>query len=172
MLTTTNEEAPLKGVIMNRLIDRDIEYLRQAIRLAQEAQQVGNLPIGAVISLNGKIVAEGKNSIWVPKLNRVRHAEIEALESVPPELWARASEMTLYTTLEPCLMCLGAILVHRIGRVVFGSSDSRGGASCVFGHMPPAFEKLAQTLEWVGPALPQECDELNEAVFAMLEERR
>ena len=148
------------------------EPLHQAIRLAQEAQQVGNLPIGAVITLDGEVVAEGKNSIWIPELNPGRHAEIEALEAVPLELWVRAREMTLYTTLEPCLMCMSTILVHRIGRVVFGSRDSRAGASYVFGHMPPAFERLSQTLEYIGPALPQECDELNEGVFAMLEERK
>lgn len=79
--------------------------------------------------------------------------------------------MTLYTTLEPCLMCTGTILVQRIGRVVFGSRDSRGGATCVFGRMPPGFERLLQAQEWVGPALSQECDELAETVLAMLEER-
>ena len=151
-------------------MDRDVEYMRHAIRLAKEAQQVGNLPIGAVITLDGEVVAEGRNSILVPKLSPSRHAEIEALEAILPELWVRAREMMLYTTLEPCLMCVGAILAHRIGRVVFGSSDSRGGASCVFGHMPPVFEERLQDLEWVGPALPQECDELRETAFAMLDE--
>lgn len=150
-------------------MDKDMEYLRAAIRLAGEAQQAGNLPIGAVITLDGQVVARGKNSIWVPQLNPGRHAEIEALRVVPPQLWARASEMTLYTTLEPCVMCMGTILIHRIGRVVFGSHDSRGGASCVFGHMPPAFEGLSQDVEWVGPALPQECGELNEIIYQLLD---
>jgi len=81
-------------------MDVDLEYLHRAIRLAREAGRVGNLPVGAVISLDGEVVAEGKNSIWVPKLSPSRHAEIEALEAVPPELLrARAEEMTLYTTL-------------------------------------------------------------------------
>jgi tRNA(Arg) A34 adenosine deaminase TadA len=66
------------------------------------------------------------------------------------------------------MMCLGAILAHRVGRVVFGSSDNHGGASPMFGHMPPAFAQRLQFLEWVGPALPEECDELREAVFAIL----
>jgi tRNA(adenine34) deaminase len=79
--------------------------------------------------------------------------------------------MTLYTTLEPCLMCMSTILVHRIGRVVFGSTDSRGGASYVFGHMAPSFERLFESLEWVGPVLPQECDELNETIYAILAKR-
>lgn len=152
-------------------MDRDVEYLRQAIRLAKEAQQVGNLPIGAVITLDGKVVAEGKNSIWVPEFSPSRHAEIEALDAVPSELWEKRRAMTLYTTLEPCLMCMSTILVHRMGRVVFGSADSRGGASYVFGHMSPSFERLFETLEWVGPALLQECDELNETVYAILAKR-
>jgi tRNA(adenine34) deaminase len=152
-------------------MDRDLEHLRHAVHLAHEARRVGNLPVGAVITLDGEVIAEGMNSIWVPTINPSRHAEIEALDAVPAELWARRWEMTLYTTLEPCLMCLGTILVQRIDRVVFGSNDSRGGASCVFGHMPPAFERLFAALEWVGPALPEECDELAEAVLAILDER-
>ena len=78
--------------------------------------------------------------------------------------------MTLYTTLEPCLMCMGAILIHRVGRVVFGSGDSRGGASHVFGHLPPVFAERLQAMEWIGPALPAECDELFETVLALLAE--
>jgi tRNA(adenine34) deaminase len=76
-------------------MDQDLGYLRQAIRLAREAQRAGNLPVGAVISLNGEVAAEGKNAIWVPKISPSRHAELEALEAVPPELWSRAGEMTL-----------------------------------------------------------------------------
>jgi tRNA(adenine34) deaminase len=150
-------------------MNRDLDCLRHAIRLAREAQRAGNLPVGAVISLDGEVVGEGRNTIWTPKHKPNRHAEIEALEAVPSGLWERAREMTLYTTLEPCLMCVGAILVYRVGRVVFGSSDSHGGASCVFGHMPPAFEKLLEGLEWTGPALPEECDELRDEVLALVE---
>lgn len=150
--------------------NKDLEFMHHAIRLAREAQGDGNLPVGTVISLNGEVVAEGKNSIWMPKLSPGRHAEIEALAVVPPELRVRAGAMTLYTTLEPCLMCAGAILLHRIGRVVFGSSDNRGGASYSFGRLPPAFDRLFQAGTWVGPILPEECDALNELVCALLVE--
>jgi tRNA(adenine34) deaminase len=64
--------------------------------------------------LDGRIIAEGKNAIWFPKFNPNRHAEIEALRNVPEELWKYSRNMTLYTTLEPCLMCTGAILLHHI----------------------------------------------------------
>jgi tRNA(adenine34) deaminase len=153
-------------------MDRDLEHLHHAIRLAREARQMGNLPIGAVVVLDGEVVAEGKNTIWAPVLAPNRHAEIEALEALPPGLRRQTGEMTLYTTLEPCLMCLGAILVHHVGRVVFGAIDPRGGASCVLGHMPPAFESIFESVEWIGPALPEACGELSAEVAALLAERK
>jgi tRNA(adenine34) deaminase len=150
----------------------DLDYLHRAVQLACDARQMGNLPIGAVITLDGEIVAEGKNTIWAPVLAPNRHAEIEALEALPPGLRARAGEMTLYTTLEPCLMCLGAILVYHIGRVVFGAYDHRGGCSCVLDYMPPAFERIFADVEWIGPAFPQVCDELSQEVAALVIERQ
>ena len=150
----------------------DVTHLRQAIRLAHQAEQLGNLPIGSVITLDGTVIAEGKNSIWAPVLNPGRHAEIEAMAAMPIALWTRSNEMTLYTTLEPCMMCMSTILIHHIGRIVFGSTDVRGGASVTLGHMPPAFENILTETELIGPALPQECDVFNERVAARLEERR
>ncbi len=150
----------------------DITQLRRAIRLARQAEELGNLPIGSVITLDGDVIAEGKNSIWVPVLNPGRHAEIEAMAAVPLVLWKRSSEMTLYTTLEPCMMCMSTILVHHIGRIVFGSNDIRGGATVTLGQLPPAFENILTETELIGPALPEECDVLNERVASLLEERR
>lgn len=142
-------------------------FMRRAIELANLAEQEGNLPIGAVIVLDGRIVAEGRNSIWVPRFDATRHAEMEALRAVPQELWPRSEEMSLYTTLEPCLMCFSSILLHRIGRVVLGSSDAYGGASPALQHLPPFFqERLAET-EWVGPLMPAECDPLHERLLAL-----
>jgi len=138
----------------------DILFLRQAITLASQAEKDGNLPIGAVITLDGRVIASGRNSIWSPKLRLDCHAEMEALRSVPVDARGRFSEMTLYTTLEPCLMCAGAILLHRIGRVVFGASDGYGGATTTFGRMPPFFQEALTGTQWIGPLLPDECDRL------------
>lgn len=149
----------------------DISCIQEAVRLALKAEERGNLPIGAVISLDGQIIAEGKNAIWWPELSLTRHAEMEALGNVPKDLWARSGEMTLYTTLEPCLMCLGAILLHRIGRVIFGSSDGYGGAGMVIGQLPPYFEEQVAKTEWIGPAGPQECDPLYKRLTAMERKR-
>lgn len=80
--------------------------------------------------------------------------------------------MTLYTTLEPCVMCTGAILLHHIGQVMYGSSDDYGGAGLIIGHMPPYFEDEASQMEWMGPAYPDECDKLFERVMKLVEKKR
>ena len=152
--------------------ESDVSFFTQAIRLAGEAEKRNNLPIGAVVSFEGNIIAEGQNAIWYPKYNQNRHAEIEALRNVPDHLWESSRDLTLYTTLEPCLMCLGAILLHNIGRVMYGSSDYYGGASQVIGQMPAAFEERISRTEWVGPVYPSECDQLFERVMVLVEKRR
>jgi len=148
-------------------LEFDLSCIRKAIQLALQAEQEENLPIGAVISLDGAIVAEGKNAIWFPKLNLRHHAEMEALGNIPPTLLGRAPEMTLYTTLEPCLMCMGAILLHQIGRVVYGSSDGYGGALTVFGHLPSFFEEQRSKMTLQGPVYPEECDLLYARMTAL-----
>ena len=150
----------------------DTSSFQRAIQLALEAEKAGNLPIGAVISLDGMIVAEGKNAIWYPTYNPDRHAEIEALRNVPENLWKSSRDMTLYTTLEPCLMCVGAIILHHIGCVMFGAADDYWGASLVFGHTPTYFEDELSRIEWIGPAYAEECDTLFERVMKLVMERR
>lgn len=150
----------------------DTSSFQRAIQLALEAEEDGNLPIGAVISLDGDIIAEGKNAIWHPQYDPNRHAEIEALRNVPGNLWKSSRNMTLYSTLEPCLMCVGAILLHHLGRAMYGSADDYGGASQVFGHAPTYFEEELSRIEWVGPAYAEECDKLFLRVMQLVMERR
>ena len=145
----------------------DIHFLRQAIELALQAEEEGNLPVGVVISLHGKVVAEGQSRIFAPKIDLTRHAEMEALKALPQDLWKTPKELCLYTTLEPCLMCLGAILLSGIDRVVFGSTDSYGGAECVRPNLPQFFRERFEALEWVGPILPEECDPLHQRLLEM-----
>ena len=153
-------------------MSQDHKFMRRAIRLALLAEQEGNLPVGAVITLAGEVVAEGRSAIWIPKFDATRHAEMEALRAVPTELWISSGEMSLYTTLEPCLMCCGSILLHRVGRVIFGSSDSYGGASTVLSHLPPFFQERIEHTQWLGPILPAECDPLHKRLQALEEARR
>jgi tRNA(adenine34) deaminase len=148
------------------------QFMHRAIELALLAEREGNLPVGAVITLDGQGVAEGRSAIWIPKLDATRHAEIEALRAIRPELWVSSDEMTLYTTLEPCLMCLGAILLHRIGAVVFGSSDSYGGAGPVLSRLPPYFREQMEHTQWLGPIMPGQCDPLHKRLLALEEARK
>ena len=141
----------------------DVFYLQRAVQLALEAEAAGNLPVGAVLTLDGEVIAEAGNRVLKPHYHPGRHAEIEALGRVPAPLWPRAREMTCYTTLEPCVMCTGALLLHGIGRVVFGAEDKEGGGGQrTLAHLPAYYEKGAGVPLWHGPLLADICDALYE----------
>ncbi|HVF92197.1 MAG TPA: nucleoside deaminase [Blastocatellia bacterium] len=142
----------------------DLEYVNRAVRLATEAELQGNLPIGAVIALEGEVIAEAGNSVLSPQYHPGRHAEMEALARVPASLWPRCREMTCYTTLEPCVMCMGAILLHGIGRVVFGAADVDGGAGVMLSRLPAYYANGAGVPVWIGPVIPEVCDPLYDRV--------
>lgn len=138
----------------------DNKYISRAIRIALDTEKRGNLPVGAVVVLDGAVIAEGGSSILVPVYHPGRHAETEALRNVPPELWPRSREMTCYSTLEPCVMCFGALLLHGVGRIVFGAEDKEGGATALLGHLPRYYAGGVGVPEWIGPVAAEECDEL------------
>ena len=140
----------------------DKELMRKAIELALLAEQEGNLPVGALITLKSEVIAEGQSAVFVPEFDATRHAEMEAIRAVPKNLLKFSSEMSLYTTLEPCLMCFSAIHLHGIGRVVFGAGDDYGGPGPVLGHLPEFFRERQSAAAWVGPILPEECNPLRE----------
>jgi len=143
----------------------DIFFMNRAIELALIAEKEGNLPVGSLITLEGKIVAEGGSKVYIPRHDLTRHAEMEAIRALPPELWKDPSKLCIYTTLEPCLMCLGAILLHGIGRVVIGTGDHYGGADVIRDKLPPFFKERFKQLEWVTPLMPDECDPLHQRLL-------
>lgn len=145
----------------------NIHHLQRAIECALQAEQKGNLPIGAVIVLDDTVIAEGGSEIFEPVFHPGRHAEMEALSRVAPELWMRRREMTCYTTLEPCVMCFGALLLHGVGRVVFGASDVLGGAGTMRAHLPAYYAGGVGVPDWIGPVLPGVC----EALYARAKDR-
>ena len=106
----------------------DLYFMDQALELAKEAAEEGEVPVGCVIVRNGEIVGRGRNRRERAK-TALGHAEIEAIAEANRNLggW-RLWECTLYVTLEPCPMCAGAIVNARIPRVVYGASDSKCGA--------------------------------------------
>lgn len=149
---------------------KDALFMHRAIEVALKAERAGNPPVGALITLSDEVVAEGGAALLIPRFDGTRHAEMEALRAVPAELWPSSSRMSIYTTLEPCLMCFASILIHGIGRIVFGASDNHGGAGCVRSHLPPYFRKRSAQTKWLGPSMPVECNPLYARLLAMLEE--
>ena len=106
----------------------DLYFMDEALKLAQEAADAGEVPVGCVITLDDRIVGRGRNRREEEK-NALCHAEIEAISDACRTLggW-RLWQCTLYVTLEPCPMCAGAIINARIPRVVYGASDAKFGA--------------------------------------------
>ena len=104
------------------------EFMREAIKLANEAAKEGEVPVGAVIVKEGKIIAKGKNE-REKKQNALSHAEIEAINNACNALGSwRLDGCELYVTLEPCPMCAGAIINSRIKTLIFGAYDSKMGS--------------------------------------------
>ena len=106
----------------------DRNYMEQALALAREAAQEGEVPVGCIIVQGDEIVGQGRNRREHTK-SALSHAEIEAIAQANQRLggW-RLWQCTMYVTLEPCPMCAGAILNARIPRVVYGASDRKFGA--------------------------------------------
>ena len=106
----------------------DREYMKLALAAAQEAADKGEVPVGAIIVAAGKVVGRGYNC-REERQNPLGHAELMAIQEAAKLLrvW-RLEECDIYVTLEPCLMCTGAILQARFRRLVFGSLDPKAGA--------------------------------------------
>ena len=107
----------------------DAYFMREALREARQAFAGDEVPVGAVIAHEGRIIARASNQVELLK-DATAHAEMLALTQAQSALgdW-RLNECTLYVTKEPCPMCAGALVQARMGRVVFGVSDPKGGAA-------------------------------------------
>jgi tRNA(adenine34) deaminase len=106
----------------------DVDFMRRALELAQRAALDEEVPVGAVLMLQGKVIGEGWNRPIVGH-DPTAHAEIMAMRAAAQHLRNyRLGGTTLYVTLEPCPMCMGAVLNARISRVVFGAWDPKAGA--------------------------------------------
>lgn len=103
----------------------DESFMRRALELAQRAQEEGEVPVGCVVVQDGRVIGEGWNRP-IAASDPTAHAEIQALRAAASALGNyRLTGATLYVTLEPCEMCLGAMFHARIGRAVFGATDPK-----------------------------------------------
>ena len=143
----------------------DEHFMGLALDLAREAGAVGEVPVGALIVLEGEVVGRGCNQP-IGRHDPTAHAEVMALRDAAARLGNyRLPGCTLYVTLEPCAMCAGAIMHARIERVVFGASDPKTG---VAGSVIDLFAepRLNHHAAVVGGVLAQECGSLLSSFFA------
>jgi tRNA(adenine34) deaminase len=142
----------------------DDEFMREALQLADTARSAGEVPVGAVVVHDGRIVGRGFNAP-ISGHDPTAHAEIQALRNAASALGNyRLTDCSLYVTLEPCLMCSGAIMHARIARLVFGASDPKTGAC---GSVINAFaeQRLNHHTTVQGGVLADECGGLLSAFF-------
>ncbi len=139
--------------------------MREALALARDAWAAGEVPVGAVVVRNGEIVGRGFNAP-ISRHDPSAHAEIMALRDAAGNLGNyRLPGCVLYVTLEPCVMCVGAIFHARIERVVYGASDLKTGACGSIIDLP-AETRLNHHAEVVGGILADECGGLLSDFFA------
>lgn len=143
----------------------DEDWMRHALRLAERAWQQGEVPVGAVVVREGVLLAEGWNqpiSLHDPSA----HAEMLALRQAGQAVGNyRLPATTLYVTLEPCLMCVGAMLHARVQRVVFGAYDPKTGAAGSAFNLLQDPRHYHKVLEVRGGVLQEECAALLQAFF-------
>ena len=145
-------------------------YMEEALTLAREAADAGEVPVGCVIVRNGQIVGRGRNR-REEKHATASHAEMEAIAQANETLgtW-RLDECELYVTLEPCPMCAGAILNARIRRVWYGARDAAMGACG--GVVNLFMEEFPNRPALVGGILEEECRQVLADFFAALREQK
>jgi tRNA(adenine34) deaminase len=145
-------------------MNTDEAFMREALMLAREAAAYDEVPVGAVVVFNGEIIGRGFNSP-VRISDPTAHAEILALREAGATMRNyRLEAATLYATLEPCVMCAGALVAARVKRVVFGARDLRfGGVRSKF-HLADS-ELLNHRVDIVEGVLAAECVELVKSFF-------
>ena len=143
----------------------DEDFMRAALELAREAEQSGEVPVGAVVVMDGEIIGRGSNAP-IGRHDPSAHAEMLALRDAAQRVGTyRLVGCELFVTLEPCLMCVGAMFHARIARVVYGASDSKTGAA---GSVLNLFEeqRLNHHAEVLGGVLAEECGAILSQFFA------
>ena len=146
-------------------IQQHQQYMRHAFSLAEDAKEAGEIPIGAVVVKNSRIVGRGYNQTEMLK-DATAHAEMIAVSAASSTLNNKYLEgCTLYVTLEPCPMCAGGLVWSKIDRIVFGASDAKAGA-CGSIFNIASNNKLNHNIEIIQGVLEQDCEWILKEFFA------
>ena len=151
------EQEPLTEITMEQsATEEDVMWMRHALTLADKAESIGEVPVGACVVLNGELIGEGFNTP-ITDNDPSAHAELRAVKEAAAAVQNyRLIDATLYVTLEPCSMCAGMLVHARVKRVVFGAKDAKTGAAGSVMNLlqHPA---LNHQLEVVSGVLADEC---------------
>jgi len=125
-------------------MNNDIKFMKKALQCASIALNRGDFPVGCVITYQNRIISTGERTGSGNQLsNELDHAEINALRKFSDDktlMHIKSDQLTLYSTLEPCLMCFGAILIHKIPRIVYAFEDVMGGGTSLDqSALPPLY---------------------------------
>jgi len=143
----------------------DEDWMRHALALAERAAAQGEVPVGAVLIRDGAIVGEGFNQPITDR-DPSAHAEIVALRDAGQRLGNyRLPGTALYVTLEPCVMCAGALVHARVARVLFGAADPKGGACGSVFDLLPSDGRFNHRTDCSGGVLENECGKLLREFF-------
>jgi tRNA(adenine34) deaminase len=152
-------------------LSEDEYFMKEAIREAKKAEELNEVPIGAVIVIDGKIISRAHN-LRESQQNAVAHAELLAIEKACQIMGSwRLENATLYVTLEPCPMCSGAILLSRVSRVVYGAADPKGGCAGTLMNLLQD-ERFNHQSELTAGILESECSQLLSNFFRGIRERK
>ena len=151
------------------LAKNDEELMGMALDLARDARDAGEVPVGALVVVGGEIAGSGHNAS-VARTDPTAHAEIVAIRNAAAKIGNyRLVGATLYCTIEPCLMCVGALLHARIGRLVFGATEDRVSATTRLQELRDLGASINHRFETVGGIL---ADEASELLLEFFRERR
>jgi tRNA(adenine34) deaminase len=147
--------------------DNNIYFMQLALKEAEAAFEAGEVPVGAVIVQSGSVIARTHNCREASS-DPTGHAELLALRVAAQKLrrW-RLSDLTLYVTKEPCIMCAGAMVNARLGRLVYGCRDDKGGAAASL-YSILSDKRLNHRVEVISGVLENECAEMLKRFFQEL----
>ena len=145
----------------------DEYYMRLAIEEAKKAEEIGEVPIGAIIVKDGEVIAKAHN-LRERDQRSIAHAELLAIDEACKATGSwRLEGTTLYVTLEPCAMCSGAIVLSRIEKVVYGASDPKGGCAGTLMNLLQE-ERFNHRVEVINGILQEECGQMLSEFFRRL----